>query len=113
MSTAKILLMIVSFSELYSSQQQHTPKNSRKKNKQQKYFGESNRSLRRPNIGHIPDCSQWIDLKPASVDNTIYGTQQSQPCNLPEGTSLTSESQHFPSAPQVPYPQYLGQVAHT
>lgn len=100
----------LSFSDLYSSQQQNTPKNSRKKTKQQKYFSESNRSLRRPNIGHIPDCSQWIDLKPASVDNTIYGTQQSQ---LPEGTSLTSEPQQFPSAPQVPYPQYLGLVAHT
>ncbi|CAE1268806.1 PCDHD2 [Acanthosepion pharaonis] len=88
-------------------------KSTQKKSKQQTHFypgntnHSSSRSLCKPNIGHIPDCSQWIDLKPAAVDNGISGPY-SQLCNLTENKNSTSSSHQRVTVPHAQYLDYLG-----
>ena len=82
-------------------------KNTVKKPRQQAFFypddpATNSRPLYKPNIAHVPDCSQWIDLKTANEDSGISGLH-SQLCNLPESRKMTSGLQEFPSVPQVLY----------
>ena len=97
-----------------TSMTDQTPdKCTQKKSKQQTHFypgntnHSSSRSLCKTNIGHIPDCSQWIDLKPAAIDNGISGPY-SQLCNLSEKMNSTSGSHQRVTVPQVQYLDYLG-----
>ena len=94
---------------------QNPRKNFQKKSKQLTHFypgdtnNSSSRSLHKPNIGHIPDCSQWIDLKSTTED--VSGPH-SRPCNLPESRG-SNDPHQLPAIRQVPYLDYLGQATHT
>ena len=47
---------------------------------QQKFFSPedkiiSSRRFNRPNIAYVPDCSQWLDASPSTVDSGIADMQ--------------------------------------
>lgn len=79
------------------------------------YPGDANNILRptlKPNIGHIPDCSQWINLKPATAIDNVISNPNSNLYNHTESRNLKS-GQHQRYMPQIPYPNYYGQVVYT
>lgn len=63
--------------------------------------------LHKPNIGHIPDCSQWVDLKPSSWNHAFSGPY-SLSRNPQEIRSSNVGSPQLPAKPQVQYLDYLG-----
>lgn len=80
------------------------------------YPGESgtlSKILYKPNAGRIPDCSQWICLKPTPADNSSNNSSHSKPCKPPEARCSTFDPNQLPSGSQPqPYLDYLGgQVA--
>ena len=101
------------FSDPFTSQHFKSPPSLTDQNTPKKpisqinfYPGDANpssRSLHKPNIGHVPDCSQWIDLKPATEDSGVTGPHSQSTCYLTESRGSASEPTQFTSVPQVLY----------
>ena len=72
------------------------------------------RSLYQSNIGHIPDCSQWIDLKTSIEDNSgITGHQSSSSSSQNDGLNFSLESLKQQQRAARKYSDYLGQVSQS